>query len=136
LARVEPVAPPTTANGTLDPKLMPTNVRNRTSKSDFNDDLEGKVGGGGSKSIGETSARRSPLYARPSVDSKCVYSPYPHPTRTVRTSCAWIAAAVPDDRQLSESRQNENCCQCRVKTAHSWVNYVRRLQPLVVGRLH
>jgi hypothetical protein len=46
LARVEPVAP-TTANGTLDPKLMPTNVRNRTSKSDFNDALEGKVGGGG-----------------------------------------------------------------------------------------
>ena len=46
MARVEPVAPPTTANGTLDPELMPTNVRNRTSKSDF-DDLEGKVGGGG-----------------------------------------------------------------------------------------
>jgi hypothetical protein len=27
------------------PKLMPTNVRNRASKSDFNDDLEGKVCG-------------------------------------------------------------------------------------------
>jgi hypothetical protein len=29
------------------PKLMPTIVRHRASKSDFNDDLEGKVGGGG-----------------------------------------------------------------------------------------